>query len=64
VWHRHSSTAAVFVSAEFVMCGTDRAALQMFVLVLSLLCVAQTEQHCSFGISAEFVMCGTNRAAL
>jgi hypothetical protein len=51
-------------SAEFVVCGTDRAALLLNVLVLNLLCVAQTEQHYSCFISADFVMSDRDRAAL
>jgi hypothetical protein len=62
--HRQNNTAAVCVSVEFVMCGTERVEMQLFLLALSFLCVAQTEQHCSFFITNELLLCGTDREAL
>jgi hypothetical protein len=62
---KHSKIiSGVCINAEFVMCGAERTALQLFLLVLSLLRVEQTEQHGAVCISAEFVMCGRERAAL
>jgi hypothetical protein len=65
LWHRESSTTDVCISAEIVMCGTDRSALQLFELVLNLIFLAQIQRSISaVCVSVEFVMCGTDTAAL